>query len=46
MRALYGSVLWLGMAVRCIAATIEVSTDANADACAGQRFNLSLSRQT
>ncbi len=40
MRALYGSVLCLGMAVRCIAATSEVSTDSNADACAGAEIQL------
>ena len=40
MRALYGSVLCLGMAVRCIAATSEVSTDTNADACAGAEIQL------
>jgi FG-GAP-like repeat len=37
---LYGSVLCLGMAVRCIAATSEVSTDSNADACAGAEIQL------
>ena len=40
MRALYWSVLCLGMAVRCIAATIEASTDSNADACAGAEIQL------
>jgi tetratricopeptide (TPR) repeat protein len=38
--ALYGSVLCLGMAVRCIAATSEVSTDSNANACAGAEIQL------
>ena len=40
MKALYWSVLCLGMAVRCIAATNEISTDANADACAGAETQL------
>jgi tetratricopeptide (TPR) repeat protein len=40
VRALYGSVLCLGMAVRCIATTSEVSTDSNADACAGAEIQL------
>jgi tetratricopeptide (TPR) repeat protein len=40
VRALYWSVLCLGMAVRCIAATIEASTDSNADACAGAEIQL------
>ena len=40
MRALYWSVLCLGMAVRCIAASNEVSTDSNADACAGAEIQL------
>ena len=40
MRALYWSVLCLGIAVRCIAATLEVSTDSNADACAGAEIQL------
>jgi tetratricopeptide (TPR) repeat protein len=35
VRALFWSVLCLGMAVRCISATIEASTGSNADACAG-----------
>jgi len=40
VRALYASVLCLGMAVRCLAATSEVSTDSNADACAGAEIQL------
>jgi len=40
VRALYWSVLCLGIAVRCIAATLEVSTDSNADACAGAEIQL------
>ena len=40
MRAPYWSVLCLGMAVRCIAATIEASTASNADACAGAEIQL------
>jgi tetratricopeptide (TPR) repeat protein len=40
VRALFWSVLCLGMVVRCIAATIEVSTDSNADACAGAETQL------
>jgi len=40
VRAPYGSVLCLGMAVRCIAATSEVATDPNADACAGAEIQL------
>ena len=35
MRALYWSVLCLGMSIACIAATTEASTDSNSDACAG-----------
>jgi tetratricopeptide (TPR) repeat protein len=40
VRALYGSLLCLGMAVRCIAATSEVSSDSSADACAGAEIQL------
>jgi tetratricopeptide (TPR) repeat protein len=40
VRVLYWPVLCLGMAVRCIAATSEVSTDTNADACAGAEIQL------
>lgn len=40
MRALCWFVLCLGMAVRCIAATNEVATDPNADACAGAETQL------
>jgi len=40
VKALYWSVLCLGMAVRCIAATNEVATDSNADACGGTEIQL------
>ena len=40
MRVPYWSVLCLGIAVRCIAATLEISTDSNADACAGAETQL------
>jgi tetratricopeptide (TPR) repeat protein len=40
VRALYGSVLCLGLAVRCIAATSELSTGSNAEACAGAEIQL------
>jgi tetratricopeptide (TPR) repeat protein len=40
VRALYSSILCLGMAFRSIGATIEVSTDSSADACAGAETEL------
>jgi tetratricopeptide (TPR) repeat protein len=40
VRALYWSVLSLGMAVRCIAASIEVSADSNANPCVGAETQL------